>query len=260
MLPAELERHLGLLALGAARSLPLVWLIPAFGGPTLSLPLRLAFGVALSALCLPILSAQVPDGALLLWTVLAAREVLVGVVMGFLCACWFRAAEAAGGFVDALSGYGALDAGAPVGTGRSGPFAATMLLMSTVVFLEIGGIGHVAVALARSYDAIPISTPLRLAPAAHAMASGAILASGKLIESALGLCAPVLIALVLADLVLGFIGRAVPQLPVHALGVPAKALLGVGVLLLGLGGIQAAMQGSLAGFLALMRSATEIGR
>jgi flagellar biosynthesis protein FliR len=258
--PADLERHLGHLVLGAARSMPLVWLIPAFGGPTLSLQLRLAFVVALSALCLPIVSVQVPNHAAMGWTVLFAREVLVGAVMGFVCACWFRAAEAAGGLIDVLSGYGVVDARSPGGRGSGGPFAAVMLLLAVVIFFEIGGVGHVTLALARSYDAIPLSTPFRIAPAAHAMAMAATVASGKLIESALGLCAPVLVALFLADLVLALMGRAVPQIPVYSLGVPLKALLGVGVVLLGLGGIHAALQGRLAEFLAIMRAATEMGR
>jgi flagellar biosynthetic protein FliR len=181
-------------------------------------------------------------------------------VMGFVCACWFRAAESAGRLMDAVSGYGVVQSEAPVGKGSGGPFASVMLLLAVVIFFEVGGIGHLALALARSYEAIPVSTPLRPVPAAHAMAIAAIVASGKLLEASLALCAPVLVSVFLADLVLALIGRAVPQLPVYSLGVSLKALLGVGGLLLGLGGIQAAMHGNFAEFLALMRAATEMGR
>jgi flagellar biosynthesis protein FliR len=92
------------------------------------------------------------------------------------------------------------------------------------------------------------------------MAAAVVLASAKLIESALGLSAPVLVSLVLADLLVGAIGRAAPQMPIQSLGVPLKALLGVGVVLLSLGGIEVALRGSLAGFLTLARAALESGQ
>jgi len=243
--------------LGMARALPLVWFIPAFGGPAVALSLRLAFGVALSALCLPILVSQAPDRAALAWSMLAVREVLVGTVMGFICACWFRAAEAAGGLVEALVGAERLPW---LGPTRQGPYAGMMLLLAIVIFLEIGGIGHVTLALAYSYDAMPLFVSIPVASATQAAAISVIVASGKLIEAALGLSAPVVVALMVADLVIGFVGRAVPQFAAQAAGVPLRAMLGIGVLLLGLGTLQAAMQGSLADFLHLMRSATSFGR
>jgi flagellar biosynthetic protein FliR len=222
--------------------------------------MRLVIALGLAGVCLPILSSQVPHGFTLLWLVLAVREILVGIAMGFVAACWFRAAETSGRLIDAVSGYNASDTSLPVGKGGGGPFTALTLLLAVVVFLELGGIGHVTVALVRSYDAIPLFAPLRLGSAAHSMTSSAILASAKLITATLGLCAPVWIALFLADVVLAFVGRSVSVLPVYSLGLPLKALLGVGIVLLGLGGIQATMQGSLADFLALMRAATEMGR
>jgi flagellar biosynthesis protein FliR len=255
VLPADLQRHISLLGFAMLRAAPLVWLIPAFGGPSVSLQLRLLLAIALSGLCLPILSSQAPL-AVSLWTVFAVREVLVGVAIGFICACWFRAVEAAGGIIEAVSGTSAVRGSSPVGTGAAGPFSSLMLPLAIVIFFEIGGVGHVVLALARSYEAIPVSSTLSLGTAGRSATVAAILASAKLIESALGLCAPVLVALLLAELALGLIGRVIPQLPITAWGAPLKPLLGAGVLLLGLGALQAAMQASFAEFLALVRSAT----
>jgi flagellar biosynthetic protein FliR len=256
----DIERHFGLLLLGMARCLPLVWLVPAFGGPSVSMQLRLAFGGALAALSLPLLSAHVPAAVGVAWVLLVFRELLVGVVMGFVCACWFRAAEAAGAIIDALCGFDFVAAGPDAEGGRSGVVSGVMLLFAIVVFLEIGGIGHVALALARSYEAVPLSASSSVAATTGAAAMSAIASSGKLLESALGLSAPVVVALVIADLVLGFLGRAVPQLSVHVRGMPLKALLGIGMLLVGLGAIRTAMQANLADFLAWMRASMGFGR
>jgi flagellar biosynthesis protein FliR len=248
----ELVRNFGLWALGMARCLPLVWLVPAFGGPRASLQLRLAFAGALSVLCLPILVAHVPGAVGSVPALLVVREILVGGVMGFVCACWFRAAETAGGVFDALCGFDFTAAGLEGMADKRGDISGVMLLFAIVVFLEIGGVGQVMLALARSYEAIPVSDPVSIAASGRAAALGAIASSGKLIEAALGLCAPVVVALILADLVLGAVGRAAPEILIHVSGVPLRTVLGIGLLLLGFGAIRTAMQASLAEFLGMM--------
>jgi flagellar biosynthesis protein FliR len=238
--------------------LPLVWLIPALGGKVVPVQVRLALGLTLSGLCLPLLAEHVPEGPGLLWTLVAAREVLVGFVMGFVCACWFRAAEAAGWLTDVFRGAGWAEHASPIEGRRSSPLAALMLFLAVLIFLEIGGVRHVALALAKSYEAIPLRASFGVSP--DAAATAVILASAKLIESALGLCAPVLVSTLLADLVMGVIGRAVPQISLSPLGAPLKALLAIGVVLLGLGGLVGAMEGSLGDFLTLVGSATGLVR
>jgi flagellar biosynthetic protein FliR len=256
----NLEQSVGLLGLGAARTVPLAWSIPVFGGPNLPAQIRIGLGLGLSALCFPLLVASPPAGGAVAWALLATREVLVGVVMGFVCACMFRAAEAAGELTDVLRGANLAGALSPVGEGRTSPLGALMLLLAAVVFLEIGGIGRVVSALGRSYEAIPLGAPLALGERSHTAAMLVIVASAKLIEAAIGLCAPALVALLLADIVLGVIGRAVPSVPLYFVGMPLKALLGIGAVLLGLGGMDLAMQGGFRGFLELLQAAIRLGR
>jgi flagellar biosynthetic protein FliR len=260
LLPENLDQFLLVFGLGAARTIPLVWSVPAFGGPTLPAQVRLVLGIALSALCFPILSAHPPVGGDLFWMLLAGREVVVGTAMGFVCSCVFRAAEAAGQLTDVLRGANLAEAISPVGAGRSSPLGILMLLLFVVVFHRIGGVGMIAVALARSYDAIPLIAPLPFGKTTHAMAILAVVASGKLIESAIGLCAPAVVALLLADIVLGALGRSAPQIPLYFVGMPLKALLGVGAVLIGLATLDVTMQQTFQGFLSLFEAAARLGR
>lgn len=255
MVPVDIKETLGLVAVGAARTIPIAWSIPAFGGPTLPGQIRLAMGIGLSFLCLPVLAGSHPAGGAVLWGLLIAREVMVGVVMGFVVACMFRAAEAAGQFTDVLRGASMAEALSPTGEGRSSPLGALMLLLAAVVFFEIGGLVHVTSALVRSYEAIPLSIHERFAGTPRAMAMVAIAASAKLIEAAIGLCAPAVVALLLADILLGIVGRAVPQIPLYFVAMPLKALLGVGAVLLGLASLDAALQSGFRGFFNLLGAA-----
>ncbi len=258
MSPTDVHHFLGLLAMGAARTIPIVWSIPVFGGPHLPGQIRLAMGIGLSFLCLPVLASGAPSGGVVLWGLLLGREVMVGIVMGFVGACMFRAAEAAGYLTDVLRGASMSEALSPMGAGKSSPLGALMILLAVVVFFEIGGPVHLTAALARSYEAIPLISPMGFAGSPHAMAMVAIAASAKLIESAIGLCAPALVALLLADIVLGVVGRAVPQIPLYFIGLPLKALLGVGAVLLGLASTDIALQSGFRGFFELLGALFQI--
>jgi len=65
---------------------------------------RLALGFAFSALCFPLIAGRVPSGGPVLWVLLLLREIGVGLVMGFVAACMFRAVEAAGWLTDVVRG------------------------------------------------------------------------------------------------------------------------------------------------------------
>jgi len=83
---------------------------------------------------------------------------------------------------------------------------------------------------------------------------------GKMMESALGLAAPVLVAAWLADLVLGMVGRAAPQIPLYFVAMPAKALLGLGLVLVGLGALDAALVAGLPAWATLFERAFAVWR
>ena len=260
LLPDDLQRTLVVFALGGARTVPFVWLIPIFGGPSLPARVRLALGFGLSVLCFPLVAGRVPSGGPALWVLLSLREAGVGLVMGFVAACMFRAVEAAGRLTDILRGANLAEAIAREQGSRNSPLGDLLLLLAVVVFLEAGGAGILATALARSYEAVPLGAALPGPASLHAAAFLVMVASAKLIEAAVGLAAPALVALLMADLVLGVLGRAVPQIPLYFVGMPAKALLGVGAMLAGLATLDSALTFGFRGFLDLLERAAQLGR
>lgn len=256
---AELERTFVALALGAARLVPVAWMVPAFGGPTLPAHLRLGLGFALAALALPQLLRDLPAAPPIFWVMLLAREVAVGVTLGFVTSTVFRAAEAAGRLTDTLRGATFAEVISPFSEARTSPLGQLNLMLAVVVFLEIGGIGHVAAAIARSYEALPPGTgALPSHPAA--LATLAIATSAKMIEASVALAAPALVALLLVDLVLGAIGRMAPQIPLYFVGMPAKALAGIGVVLIGLGALRTALVAGFEGWAPLLETAVAAWR
>lgn len=259
------------LGLAAARTVPIAWLVPAFGGPRVGPSFRILVGGLLAVLCLPAVSvasgliATSGGGAGLGpvgWALVLARELLVGASVGFCITAMFQAAESAGRLVDVARGANLAEVLSPLSDERTSPTGDLYLLVALVVFFELGGLRVLAQALDRSYEAVPVIAAPRgsVAGVVRPAAELIVACVGKLLESAVGLAAPVLVALWMADVVLGVVGRAVPQLPIAFAALPAKALLGLGVVLLGMGAVDAALVAGFSGWQSLWERALLLGR
>src|SRR5258706_10339643 len=145
MLTDGLPRALLAVGLGAARTVPVTWLVSPLGGAHFPAPARVAFGVLLASLAEPALSSAVAAagleraGAGFVGLVLA-REILVGLCIGVVVSFSFRAAEAAGRLVDVARGASMAEVLVPTSEERSSPVGALYLLLATLVFLELGGV------------------------------------------------------------------------------------------------------------------------
>lgn len=256
-MPGDLAGTALAVALGAARTVPVTWLVPALGGPRLPAMARLAFGLMLAALAAPALAPAAAEaglghaGAGLLLLVLV-RQVVIGFGLGLIMSFAFRAAEIAGHLVDVLRGASMAEVLVPTSEERSSPLGALYGLLATLVFLELGGVPRLCDALVASYRAAPLVGSLA-APTLRAGAWVVVASSARLIEAALALAAPVVVALWLTDLALAMIARVAPQVPVYFVGLPAKGLLAIGVVLLGLGPLDRALTAQLPGWLDLAR-------
>jgi flagellar biosynthetic protein FliR len=247
-------------ALGAARVLPVIWMVAPLGGPRLPATVRVGFALLLALVASPVLVAAAGGGvtlaelSLLQFMLLFAREIVIGLCLGFIVAAAFRAAEVAGRLGDALRGANVAEILVPTAEERASPLGVLYLLLATIVFLQIGGVPRLVEALLSSYQTLPIGGGLG-EPATRRVAFVVLAASAKLIASGVALAAPVVVALWLTDLALGLIARAAPSVPVYFLGLPLKGLLAVGVVLVGLGMLQAALAGGFAGWFRLFAQA-----
>lgn len=231
------------LGLALARCLPVTWMVPAFGGRVLMGSVRIGLGVALAALALPAVRAPGLAEAfgpvpLVLWML---REAAVGVTLALLLSLAFRAAEAAGRLIDVVRGANVAEVLAPLSGERESATSLLTGMLAIVVFLELGGLPRVAEALARSYEVLPVGGWADAASWRAAIARLVVVAGG-LVETTIGLAAPALVAALLTDVVLAFVARAAPGVPVYFVGLPLKGLAALGVLLVSLGSLRAALE------------------
>jgi flagellar biosynthesis protein FliR len=251
-------------ALGAARALPVVWMVAPLGGPRLPAAVRVGFALLLALVASPVLAAsagadRLADVSALRFALMVAREVVIGLCLALVASAVFRAAEIAGRLADSLRGANVAEILDPTSEERASPLGVLYLLLATLVFLQIGGVPRVVDALVGSYEALPIAGGLGEVSARRAAFVVAIIAA-KLVAAGVALAAPVIVALWLTDLALGLIARAAPSVPVYFVGLPIKGLLAIGIVLLGLGALEAAIAGNAATWLQMLRQTTDAFR
>lgn len=256
-LAADPERLILLGGLGAARVVPIFTVAPFFGGRLVPAPVRVGIALAFVALVFPAVAAGAPDPATLGPATIAAlllKEVLLGALLGFLVAVPFWAAEAAGRLVDTARGAQNAELYVPQLGTQSSPLGDLGLQLAVIAFFAMDGHLLFLRALGESYRAVPVTGfPARLV--AGDATQLAVDATSRLVLAALGLAAPALAALLLADVALGLVNRVSPHIQVFFLGMPLKAALGVLAFMLALAGFVSALRGEFAAALHSVASA-----
>lgn len=199
------------------------WLVivPPFGSRVIPTQVKIGLAVALSLPVFPKMIDQAPDTLDVAPFVGAvALQVVIGLALGFLTYLLFAAVQAAGELVDLFGGFTVAPAYDPLGNSQSSTFGRFyQLLVVTLLFVTNGHLLLVN-GFMRSFDAIGFQgRPLR---------DLSELFVGELstfFVAAIEIAAPLLAALFLAEVALGILSRAAPQMNVFMLGFPAKILL-----------------------------------
>ncbi|MBN1944062.1 MAG: flagellar biosynthetic protein FliR [Bradymonadales bacterium] len=226
----------GLLSL--IRLLPVVFLVPFMGGRLVIGPVKAGLALVLALVLAPMAwsSGQaviLPQSSI--WLVLLAlKEVLVGLVIGFLTALVFYAVQMGGALIDTLRGQAMATALVPSMSERVSPTSALGVQLLIVVYLAMDGHHLLLRGLAESFRVVPVTSWPSIALDLEGLVGTVAHLTGEMFAIALALSLPVIAATLLVDMALGVVNRFAPQIHVFFLGMPAKALLGVAMVLLAL--------------------------
>lgn len=212
-------------ALVLLRTGGLVVFCPVLGADILPARIRVSLAVALALVMLPIApTLVVPPADAVSWTIVAIREMAVGVGLGFAARTLFAGIEASAALVAGQSGFSLASMVDPL-TGDQG--MVTILfqnLMATSLFLA-ANLHHVFIAgLRDSYEWLPPAVAL---PSARHLDQVVGLLGMRMFTVAVELAAPALVVTFAVDLVMALVGRALPQFQILTVGYPAKMAAGI---------------------------------
>jgi flagellar biosynthetic protein FliR len=213
-----------------ARTLGLGATAPALAAPGLEPRFRLLLAIALAAVIAPVVgpSLAVPSG----WSAIALAclgEVVVGAALGWSAGLIIAGARQAGEIVGAQAGLSAAALFDPEAGDELTPLGHLYGLIALGVFLALDGPLMLVRCLAESYETLPVGG-LGLTLETAEVACGRV---GHALALAVRAAAPTAIALSLAGIALGLIGRAAPSLPLATMSLPVRYVLGLLLAMLG---------------------------
>jgi flagellar biosynthesis protein FliR len=227
-----------------------VWLllVARIGGVCMTAPvavvpgvdrrLRIVLALSLGLVLVPVLEPMVavrPAGASVVW--LALLELLVGGLLGWSAGLIVAGARQAGDLVAAQAGLSAAALFDPETGSELSALGYLYGLIALGVFLALNGPLALVAALVESFRTIPAGS-LVLDEATATRASAQV---GSALALALRAAAPPAIALALAGIALGWIGRLAPAVPLLTLSLPVRAMLGIVLVFLGLATLAATL-------------------
>ncbi|WP_369054563.1 flagellar biosynthetic protein FliR [Kineococcus terrestris] len=209
------------LLLASVRVVSFLVLAPPFANRAVNARVKamLAFAVAL-----PMaegLRGQVPaaEPAALLGAV--AQQVLVGGVLGALCALVFAAVQSAGDLIDLFGGFQLASAYDPLMQAQTAIFGKLYTATTSALLVFTGGHLLVLQGMLRTFDVLPLDAGMDWSTVASVFTAGI----GTLMLSALQIAAPLIAVLFVADVGLGLLSRVAPALNVFAMSFPLKILI-----------------------------------
>jgi flagellar biosynthetic protein FliR len=200
---------------------------PFFGSTAIPARVKAILVLGLTALLYPLLAARLPHLLVSQWPMLVFSELLIGAALGIATNIVFDGVQMAGQILSIQMGYSLINILDPQTQADSTVVATFHQLVALLIFLRLNVHLWMLHALARSFDYLPpASGHLR------AQFVTAVLRAGASVFSiGVQLAAPVLAATLFADIALGLLGKASPQLPLILLGPAVKSILGIVVLM-----------------------------
>ncbi len=169
-----------------------------------------------------------------------ARELALGVAMGFTLRLMFEAGALAGELISQGMGLSFAQMNDPLRGTSSGVVSQWFYLAFGLLFFAADGHLAMVALLIRSYQALPIGTPL---PDTNAMLSVIPELFSMVLRGALGLALPVMVAMLATNLAFGALARAAPALNPIQLGLPVAVLMGLFLLAVLAGELAGPIQG-----------------
>lgn len=206
------------------RILAFVATAPVVGNAAVPARVKVGLGAFITLIVAPVLGAMPQDtvfSAAGIW--ILVNQFLIGVSLGFAMQLIFSTIEMAGGIMGLSMGLGFATFFDPHSTGASEVLSRYLNAIALLAFLAFDGHLQVFNALIATFQAMPVSANVLGAPGWRALAGW-----GSMVFSAgLLLALPVVAALLIANLSLGILNRAAPQIGIFQIGFAVTLLVGL---------------------------------
>ena len=201
---------------------------PVFGSNNIPRQAKAAMSLVLALVIFPGISKP-PSGYpndLISYAVFIGKEIGVGLIIGFIASLITSSVQIAGQLIDMQIGFGMVNIVDPVSGMQVTVIGQFQYIIAILLFLGTNSHHILLKAIGESYRLVPISG-LSLNKACQI---GVVGLFKEMFSLAFRIAAPITCALLLTDVVMAVLARAVPQMNVFIVGFPLKIASGLLIL------------------------------
>lgn len=203
---------------------------PLFNMRGIPMMARLGFAALCSFAALPALDAGWNLESWGVLAMLAMHEVVIGLLLALAVILVFSIVNFAGHYVDTPIGFGMASVFDPSIGGQVPVFSQFYYILAVLIFLAVDAHLWLIQAVQYSFLVIPFGSLIQIEPAFQLIME--LVKQVFLIGIQIAL--PITATILLTDIGLGIVIRAVPQINVFVLGFPIKIMVGLAVVFFGL--------------------------
>lgn len=203
---------------------------PMFGRRNVPLIVKIGFSIFLTIVLYNTIDSSgiIKEDNIYYYTFLILKEIIVGLILGFVSFAMFTAIYVAGQLIDMQIGFGVVNVIDPISSMQVPITSNLYFIFTMVVFLALKGHHLLIKALLMSYQYIPLGS----SSFDDNLINDIVRIFGNIFILGFKIAAPVTASVLIADIALGVISRTIPQFNVFIVGMPLKIALGITLMLI----------------------------
>lgn len=224
----EIEVFSFLLVLARLSAFIVTW--PVLGSMSVPAPVKILFSLLMAVVVYPLVKGDVLVPVISMQQVIfyVAKEVMVGLCLAFVSHFFFFGLQIGSEIISTSLGLSSAQMFNPTIGAQSTPIDTFCYVIGALVFLMINGHHMFLTGLVQSYDIVPaVEWGLDLASFSQIALFGQ-----TVVEFGLKISAPILVSILLINIALAIVSRAVPQINVLVTSMPVNALVGLVIMIL----------------------------
>jgi flagellar biosynthetic protein FliR len=229
-LPQDINSFLNFLFI-VSRVSGIMFTAPVFGSSVVDVRLRMFFSFILGYILYPFVNEVViADVDILLWFLLIIKEILIGIAMGLMGQFIFAGVQFGGQLIGFQMGFAVVDIIDPSSNIQASIIAQFQNILMILIFLSINGHLLLINTIAKSFEMVHLATFVFPVGSFFYIVE----LFSKIFFIAIKIVAPVFVTLLITNIVMGIIGRLVPQINLLIVGFPLQIAIGLVMLMLSL--------------------------
>ena len=207
----------------------LLMVAPIFGHRTWLARAKVGLAFTVSIILYPLVAETTPEipAGVLPYALMMIKEILMGVVMGFVVLLLFVSIQFAGQLAGLQMGFGIVNVIDPQSSNHVSIMGQFLNVLAILLLLSLNGHHTILTGLVTSFETIPLGGVELKVGLMYKM----ITLTTQVFVIAVQISAPIMTALFLVTAALGVLARTVPQMNVFMVGFPVQITVGLGAFL-----------------------------